>query len=704
MSEEKSTKVKARIVGPSAPSGHGQDGDSDSEQWGSIREAMVTLSKRLEAQKSHFGQDPLPAPAGPPSEEDAEQFGPTNMSERMLEPPFPLDVLCSLFENSNALRQNVDAMATNVDGFGHRFEGVIDFSDPEVNNKIRDIMLRQKLSTSDIDDLAELTLEKLKEIDPTQEEVEQTKELWERVAPIEKGRIEAMFDFINPQEPFAEIRQEMRQSLELMGNAAWEVIRQKEGDVDSRILQVHTVPFTHMRLIQVDQHPTEIEMRVKRDPVTYETIKVDRFFRRFVRMSGGRQIYYKEFGDPRVMGRETGARYKTAADYLEAEGREFDTKDPETGLMTTERLAPPQASELYHWKIRSPITPYGVPRWIGVLLEVLGSRASSEVNFLYFDNKAIPPMVMLVSGGRLTDDSVHRIESHIEDRLKGRKNFHKILILEALPANADVTEGDLEASGKMRIELRPLMGDQPQDALFQTYDDNNRKKVGWSFRQPQLLTGDTRDMNRATSQVAKAFAEEQIYQPARDSFDAVMNRHFLPSHRVRFWKFKTNAPVQRMPDALVANVMKSLIGGAIVPNEERKLLSDAFSLDLDYREESWAQIPPALAKEAAKAGMLAEAEPLDGGMGTEVMEGEEGEEEGDEKSGDGGTFTVAESRARARNGNMSLGQIQRRNRSRAMAKAFAVLRESLVAEVHESTEDFFGLDQTLSATADLAGE
>ena len=44
--------------------------------------------------------------------------------------------------------------------------------------------------------------------------------------------------------------------------------------------------------------------------------------------------------------------------------------------------------KLYH----SPRSPYGVPRWVGTLLSVLGSRQMEEVNYLYFENKSVPPM------------------------------------------------------------------------------------------------------------------------------------------------------------------------------------------------------------------------------------------------------------------------------------------------------------------------
>ena len=36
-------------------------------------------------------------------------------------PPYEPETLCLLLENSNSLRQNIDAYVTNIDAFGHRF-------------------------------------------------------------------------------------------------------------------------------------------------------------------------------------------------------------------------------------------------------------------------------------------------------------------------------------------------------------------------------------------------------------------------------------------------------------------------------------------------------------------------------------------------------------------------------------------------------
>jgi len=152
------------------------------------------------------------------------------------------------------------------------------------------------------------------------------------------------------------------------------------------------------------------------------------------------------------------------------------------------------ATEILHFKLHNPRSAYGTPRWVGNLLSVLGTRQAEEVNFLYFENKSVPPLALLVSGGRLSAQSIPRIESFIENHIRGKKNFFKILILEAESGGAG---GSLDHTGRMKIELRPLTGAQQSDALFQNYDERNHDKVGQSFRLPRLLRGDIRDFNRS---------------------------------------------------------------------------------------------------------------------------------------------------------------------------------------------------------------
>jgi len=484
-------RVRAFIAGPSAPDEQLDRMDAEQQRrhktFTDMRNAVVSIGKRagtLTTSKVDTSK-PRQGPSFRSDDDDnAAIHNTVDLTTDTLDPPYDFSTLCSFFENSSALRQNIDAMATNVDGFGHRFQPVLDFTAPDINEQIRDLLLRANIDKDDKapDDLLTLTGKQLQAATPSDEVVEETKVRWKQIATIERGRAECFFEFVNPLVPFTEVRTATRESLELMGNAGWEVIREDPADVESKVSQVYHVPFVNVRLIRADKKPTEVEMTVRRDAIHFAKVTVQRFFRRYVRETGTTRLYFKEFGDPRIVSQKTGTIYESLEAMQDEQNEGKDAK---------------LASEFFHWKVRSPISAYGIPRWIGTLLAVLGSRAAEEVNFLYFDNKAIPAMVLLVSGGRVSEEAVTRLESYIEDRIKGRENFHKIMVIEGLPADADVSEGDIEASGKLRLELKPLLNDLPQDALFQNYDANNIKKIGRSFRIPQLLTGDTKDMNRS---------------------------------------------------------------------------------------------------------------------------------------------------------------------------------------------------------------
>jgi len=277
-----------------------------------------------------------------------------------------------------------------------------------------------------------------------------------------------------------------------------------------------------------------------------------------VQVQGNERVFFKSFADPRSLSRRTGRLATGDDDEL--------------------------ATELLHFAIHSPRSPYGVPRWMGALLSVLGSRQMEEVNYLYFENKSVPPLALLVSGGRLSDASVPRIERFIEENLKGKNNFHKMLILEAEGGNAS-------DQAKAKIELRPLTDAQQQDALFQIYDQRNIDKVGSAFRLPKLLRGESSDINRSTSESSLRFAEDQVFQPERDEFDFWMNRRLLADMGIRFWRFRSQTPVTRDPERMTDMVEKLVRVGVVTPEEGRVLAGDIFNREFRKLSAAWTKLP-----------------------------------------------------------------------------------------------------------------
>ncbi|MFZ5787446.1 MAG: phage portal protein [Acidobacteriota bacterium] len=496
-------------------------------------------------------QDPASRPGG-------EDLSAAFVSAGALEPPYDPEALCLLTEHSNSLRQNVDAYATNIDGFGHRFEPAIDFDADDAEGRIADSIYIERMAARDRGELpADAALQ------PTAEEVAERMRELVQLARLERAHLESFFDFCCFDHSFVDLRRRTRQDLEVTGNAFWEVLRDGRGEI-ARLVYV---PSYSVRLLPLDETPVEVEDRVRVSSVSFDKVSTRRRLRRYVQIQGVERVYFKSLGDPRIVSRRTGRVFDDA-------GSLGDT-DPTDG----------PATELVHFSVHSPRSPYGVPRWVGTLLAVLGSRQMEEVNYLYFENKSVPPLALLVSGGRLSEASVPRIERFIEENLKGKANFHKILILEA-----EGGSGTSETT-RAKIELRPLTDAQQQDALFQLYDERNIDKVGSAFRLPRLLRGESKDFNRATAESALRFAEDQVFQPERDEFDFLMNRRLLADMGIRFWRFRSQTPVTRDPERMTDMVEKLVRVGVLTPEEGRLLAGDIFNREFRKLGDDWTKRP-----------------------------------------------------------------------------------------------------------------
>ncbi|MCA9633105.1 MAG: phage portal protein [Myxococcales bacterium] len=484
-------------------------------------------------------------------------------------PPYDPEALCLLLEHSNSLRQNVDAYATNIDGFGHRFDPAIDFEADDADQRVANAIYLERAVARDRGELGPVS-----SIEPTSDEVAARKRELQQLARVERARLESFFDFCCFDHSFVDLRRRTRQDLEVCGNAFWEVLRDGRGEV-ARLVYV---PSFTVRLLPLDRSPTEVEDRIRVSPVSLDTVTMRHRLRRYVQIQGTDRVFFKSFGDPRVVSRRT--------------GQVFDSAEALAGVDASDGAA----TELLHFAIHSPRSPYGVPRWVGTLLSVLGSRQMEEVNFLYFENKSVPPLALLVSGGRLSDASVPRIERFIEENLKGKANFHKVLILEA-------EGGGTGDQARAKIELRPLTDAQQHDALFQVYDERNIDKVGSAFRLPRLLRGESKDFNRATAESALRFAEDQVFQPERDEFDFLMNRRLLADMGIRFWRFRSQTPVTRDPERMTEMVEKLVRVGVLTPEEGRALAGDIFNREFRKIGDDWTKRPITLTLAGIQTGV-----------------------------------------------------------------------------------------------------
>jgi len=380
---------------------------------------------------------------------------------RIIEPPYIPLYLAKMREASNILDQCISAMVVNVEGFGYE----------------------------------------LRRVDDPTEGSEPPKE-----AEDEKAQIFEFFTYVNPTCDIVKLRSLLREDLESTGNAYMEIIRNAIG----QIVELYWIPAHSMRLTAQDRDFTKWTQSIRAADGSIKTIQRNTKFRRFVQIvepMGRKEVYFKEYGDPRKISSVNGLP--------SGEGSE--------------------ANEVIHFRLPCNYSPYGLPRWAGQIMSILGARKAEEINFLFFDNKTIPPLIVLVSGGALTEEALDKLEDAFKG-MRGVENFHRALVLEAVPHSASDIPG--EKITPVRIEVKPLTEFIQDDATFKEYRKTVKGDVRSSFKLPPIYTGDTDDYTRATAMESARVSEEQVFEPERKKMDYVFNS-ILTDMKINYWRIQS---------------------------------------------------------------------------------------------------------------------------------------------------------------------
>lgn len=481
----------------------------------------------------------------------------------IIQPPWDPQELMAEHRNSSCLRQNVDAYGVNIHGHGFTLVPRFDLEGKDADQTIADAMFFED------------------EIDPDAGAIAARREEYKTAARRDRVRAKLFFDYCCSETSFTELRRQMCMEMEITGHAYWEVRRTTVG----RLAAFSQVPgFTVRALIPTERRRVKINVPIMEVPFKWtvrEELREDTLWGQ-VSGDGTISTIFKTFGDTRIVSSKTGRIFETI--------EELNAEEPGVGA----------ATELIQFKVWHPMTQlYGVPRWIGCLKHVVTARKAEFVNLIFFDNKSIPPLALLVSGGSVTDDAVSKIESYIEDEIAGdASNFHKILIIEAEPASSPM---DPLNSGKVRIELIPMTQYIQDDGLFMKYMGFGRECVGESFRNPKIVRGATEGMNRATAIAALVFAESQVYGPERQAFDWWVNRFILPELDIVHWQFRSNSPVATDLEAATA-IAELTKAGVLVPEESRTFTGRVFNEELPKIDAPWTKQPLQLTLAGALVG------------------------------------------------------------------------------------------------------
>lgn len=356
----------------------------------------------------------------------------------------------------------------------------------------------------------------------------------------EWNTLEQMIEDLSFERPAKEVVEECIRHVEECGNGYLEVIRNAKGEV---------VGISSIK------------------PEYMEVTKLNR-----VLTTSGQEIMvrYFCFRDPMMdSGKESGTWYKTYGDPtpLNVNGS-IGKADEGT------------ATEVIHLKIGDFQDPYGVPRWIGPLIKILGNRKADELNYRYFTQGRHIPLAILLENAQLTPESEISLQNYANGIGSEGESQHKFLVIEAerlSPADEMIFD---ESKEKPAIKIEKLSDILQKDALFLEYDENVIKSVLGAFRLPPIYVARSSDYTRATAETAKELTEEQVFQPMRESYSWRINSLFREYDFKYVEVFFKTSNIVKMED-IEAIVTPAISANAVAPNDLRDILGKVLNKPLE---------------------------------------------------------------------------------------------------------------------------
>lgn len=448
-------------------------------------------------------------------------------ADDVIEPPYNIKELKQMAEYSTILQQCIDAYKTNILGFGLGVEYTFDFN------------------------------------------AENASEEKKKAAEKEWTQLEEFARYMNYDESAEVVLGYVIEDREKTGNGFVEVLREGTG----KPAGIEYLDAQYLRVCKLSDS-VDVEFRYT-ESGQVKSLKRKKRFRKYVQVINEKKVFFKEYGDPRILNYETG---------------KYDDATPE----------PLQATEVIHFKIGSGT--YGVPRWIGNIVNMYGARKAEELNYLYFKQGRHVPAAITVENGMLSESSYEQLQEYMNG-IEGSDNAHKFLLLEVegIPKKDELSNDEEPAN--VKVDIKSLAEILQEDALFLEYDEKTRNKIRSSFRLPPIYTGESQDYNKATADTARKTTEEQVFQPERMIITGKLNTLFLPDLDLWHVRLILNGPDFRDPLEIAKVLTPFIQAGAVSPNDLRDLAGRILGKTLEeWPEEEYHR--PIEAKPKASTSLL----------------------------------------------------------------------------------------------------
>jgi capsid portal protein len=404
-------------------------------------------------------------------------------------------------------------------------------------------------------------------------------EVSEEVLKGESDELVTRLEAISDDGTLAMLRYKQRVDLDTYGNAFMEVLRGPDGQVEGL---VHAPAFT-MRLAGRRTDPMPAEKYVIDAKLGW--IKVEYMRRRFVFVqmpysvsftTGRNQIvYFKEFGDTRIVDRRTGQENE-------------NTATPATEIIWTKH---------YH-----PAYVYGLPRWLGRMAAVLSHTKAGDLNYTSLGRNLMPRVIISLMNASFDDKDKKAIENAYQVWCS-KANLTAPLIIDAVGADAGTSPfaGEHVGSGA-KLQVDSFKDSINEDALFLKGLAEWERSIRASFGFGPIYLGRAEDLTYASAAVHVDLAETQVFAPERTEEDWIYNQ-IIATWGVSYWKMMTKGCTISNPESAASMLQIALSGGASL-NEMRTSMREYLGIDMPEYADPWASFPLLLLKEMASKGAL----------------------------------------------------------------------------------------------------
>ncbi|UOX39995.1 gene transfer agent portal protein [Vibrio phage V-YDF132] len=336
-----------------------------------------------------------------------------------------------------------------------------------------------------------------------------------------------------PNTTMVQLRKRIRRDLERIGNAYIEVICNTAGD----IVFLKYLNGKFVRLIKYSTNDkVDANLKISRNGVTRE-MKVNRQERRYLYKKGQVKRYLAQMGASRDLDAVTG-QWSSKGNRLAANKR---------------------STFIIHLKaVEDADGGYALPRWLSQARSVAGESEAESLNLSYFKNGGIPPIMIFLQNGRITDGSREALNGALSGKAADKQ---KGVVVETIS-----TTGSLDKAGNVSVRVERFGSDRQSDSMFGKYTEDCYVKIKSSYRIPQLFLGRTNDYNYATAYASIVVGEAQVFKPERDEFDAVINNVIVRTITDKY-EFRSK-PLVAVDVEIQKSILELVSSKGAISNEE----------------------------------------------------------------------------------------------------------------------------------------